>query len=122
MNVFKIITSCLNNYQPSDDEINQIPSFLFCRWLSGNKITVFAGNEINKYYNIPVECQYKMVKKAFNGKIRFIQFPKAIKEDTSKDIEIIQKHFNLSYEKANEYLSFISKEELSNLKRIYNNV
>lgn len=121
MNIFKIITSTLTNYQPSDEEINAIPSFLFCRWLSGNKATIFAANEINKYYNIPIECQYKMVKYALNGKIKFIQFPKNIKTESSSDIDILQKHFNISYTKAQEYLGLISKSEIDEIRRIYIN-
>ena len=119
MNIFKIITSALNNYQPTDEEIKAIPSFLFCRWLSGNKATIFAANEINKYYNIPIECQYKMIKCALNGKIKFIQFPKNIKAETSDDLDILQKHFNISLQKAQEYSKLIYSDEMKMLRSVY---
>lgn len=114
------MTSVLNpKANPSIEEINKIPSYIFCRWLSGNPHTIIAANMINAYDKIPIENQFNMVRNAFAGKVKFIPYPKNTKEDTLKKIEYIGKHFNISLEKAKEYLEFISDEELNNIVTMY---
>lgn len=118
--MFKTMTSVLNpKANPSLEEVNKIPSYIFCRWLSGNPHTITAANMINAYDKIPIENQFNMVKYAFAGKVKFIPYPKNTKEDTLKKIEYIGKHFNISLEKAKEYLEFISDEELNNIVTMY---
>lgn len=118
--MFKTITSSLDvKKKPSLDEIQKIPSFIFCRWLAGTPQTIFASNMINQYYDIPIECQYQMIKSAFAGKIRFIPYPKSSKENDSKDVEYISMYFNISIEKAREYLTLISNDELNTIKSLY---
>lgn len=117
MNIFETMQTTLNGKSISDEEISKIPSYIFCKWLSGNKYTILASNEINKFYNIPIECQYKMIKSAFQGKIKFIKFPKNSK-DLTQDIEKISKYYNVSIEKAKMYLEFISDEELNLIKKL----
>lgn len=118
--MFKTMTSALDpKKNPSDDEISKIPSYIFCRWLSGNPTTVFAANAINQFYDIPIENQYHIVKKAFAGKIKFIPYPKQPKADEQKIIEYLCDYFKISTEKAFEYLDMISKKELDFIESLY---
>lgn len=104
---------------PSIDEIQKIPSYIFCRWLSGNPHTIIAANMINLYPNIPIECQYEMIKTAFAGKVKYIPYPKNEPKDKQKKIEFIADWFKISLEKAKEYLDYISQEELETIVNMY---
>lgn len=120
--MFKTMTGVLDlKKNPSDEEIKKIQSFIFCRWLSGNQFTIQAANMINQYACIPIENQYKMIKTAFGGKIKFIPYPKSLKGDDSKNIEYLSKYFKISIREAKMYLEFISKEEMKKIINLYNN-
>ncbi len=107
------------NKTPSESDINKIQSFVFCRWLTGNPKTIKDANIFNIYYDIPVFNQYMYIKNLHSGKIRNIKYIKSEKEEDNVDISIIQKHFNINFTKAKEYLNFISEEELKYLKDLY---
>jgi len=118
--MFKTMTGVLDKKKtPTDEEIKKIPSFIFCRWLSGNPHAIFAANQINYYYDIPIENQYKMIKEVFAGKIRYIPYPKSETSQTEKSVEYLADYFKLSLEKAREYLEFIDKDELNNIVTMY---
>lgn len=118
--MFKIMMGTLDlKKKPSDDDIMKIPPYIFCRWLSGNQFTVGASNQLNLYYNIPMVNQYNLMKSAFGGKIKYIPYPKNIKEDKSKTIEYLSDYFKISLEKAKEYLDFISADELKTIVDMY---
>ena len=118
--MFKTMTGVLDSKKnPTDDEIKKISSFIFCRWLSGNPYTIIAANQINYYYDIPIENQYNMIKSAFAGKVKYIPYPKAEKEENIKAIEYLVEYFKISFEKAREYLELISKEELNSIIEMY---
>lgn len=118
--MFKTLTGAIDpKKKPSLEEIQKVPSYIFCKWLSGNPHTIIAANAINMYDDIPIENQYWMVKHAFAGKVKFIPYPKNQSVDKLKTIEYLTKHFKISEEKAHEYLEFISKEELDYIVNMY---
>lgn len=120
--MFKTMVKCLNapkHKLPSTEEISKIPPFIFGRWLSGNQYAVQAANQLNLYHHIPIENQFKVINYAFGGKIKYIPYPKVIKDDVSKALDVITKHFDINPNLAKEYLDFISKEELEYLIKIY---
>lgn len=118
--MFKTITSALDpKKKPTDEEIQKIPSYIFCRWLSGNPHTISAANAINMYTDIPIENQYNMVKAAFAGKVKFIPYPKNTKEEDLKRVQYIAEYFKLNTEKAAEYLEFLSDEELNYIVNLF---
>lgn len=104
---------------PSDEELQKISTYVFCRWLSGNPHTIKAANMFNRFENIPIENQYHVIKSAFAGKIKYIPYPKNIKEKKNPELEYLSKHFNISLEKAKEYLELISEEELNMIVEAY---
>lgn len=120
--MFKTMTKSLNDPKqklPRPEEIDKIPSYIFCRWLSGNMYAIHAANQINIYSDIPIQNQFNLVNFAFGGKIKYIPYPKGVKKDESKIKEIIAKHFKINENLANEYLSFIDKKELENILQMY---
>ena len=101
--MFKIIAKCLDLKKPiSEEEINSVSPYLFCRWLSGN--------------------QFMMIRKTFGGKIKFIPFPKTLKDEESNEIKCLEKYFKISYNKAKEYLELISEEELRRIVEMYKEI
>jgi len=118
--MFKTITSVLDKKKnPSDEDIRKISPYVFCRWLSGSAHTILAANQINLYYNIPIENQYYMIKTAFAGKIKYIPYPSDISEKEQKQVQILADYFKISTEKAKEYIELISKKELNDIINMY---
>jgi len=118
--MFKTMTGVLDpKKNPKPEEIQKIPSYIFCQWLAGNPHTILAANQINYYDDIPIECQYQMIKTVFAGKVKYIPYVKGATIDKQKSIEYVSKHFKISEEKAREYVELIDPEELENIKKIY---
>lgn len=118
--MFKTLTGAIDpKKNPTNEEIQKIPSYIFCRWLSGNPHTISAANAINLYDDIPIENQYWMVKHAFAGKVKFIPYPKNVTEQSLKKIEYISKHFKINEEKAQEYIEFMDVNELQGIIDMY---
>lgn len=118
--MFKTITSVLDpKKNPSNEDLQKISSYIFCKWLSGSPHAVGAANQINLYSDIPIENQYKMIKSAFAGKIKYIPYPKSITEDKLKKIKYIAEHFNINEDKANEYLEYMSVDEINKIITMY---
>lgn len=124
--MFKTMTGCLDpKKSPSIDDLQKIPSFVFCRWLSGNIYTILAANQINYYFDIPIENQYNMIKNVFAGKIKYIPYPKKEPEsdlEKQKIIEYLCDYFKINNYDAVEYLDLISKEELTKIIEMYKNL
>ena len=113
-----IFTVFKNSPLPSDEEIEKIPSFMFCRFLSTNQYTIMAANEFNKFHKeIPTHLQYKMVKQVFKGKNIYCSMPKKLPEETSLDN--LCEYFKISRSKANEYITFMSPQEIEAINNIY---
>lgn len=119
--MFKIINGALSPHKKIDEnEVEKIPSFLFCRWLSGDPRTILAANQFNYYHKeIPMINQYKIINTAYAGKIKYIQAPKNAGSKNSKELEYLCAHFEISMEKAQEYLELIDKKELKEIVDMY---
>lgn len=108
-NVFKKVLNTKAEF--TDEDISKVSDFVFCRWLSGNSGTLQIAQMFNYYYNIPIELKLKVAQKIINGRLKFIPYPKSIKND-DKDIENVSKFFNVSLNKAKMYMEFISDDEM----------
>jgi hypothetical protein len=95
----------------TEEEIEKIPSYIFCKWLSGNPYTIMAANVINYYNDIPIVNQYEMIRSAFCGKIKYIPYPKNETQKELDDLSVICEYYKISLEKAKEYKEFMSNEE-----------
>lgn len=108
-NVFKKVLNTKAEF--TDEDISKVSDFVFCRWLSGNSGTLQIAQMFNYYYNIPIELKLKVAQKIINGRLKFIPYPKSVKND-DKDIENVSKFFNVSLNKAKMYMEFISDDEM----------
>ena len=116
---YQIMTSILTNYSPTDEEIERISPFFFCRYLSNHPRAVHISNVFNRYYKeIPLKIQYKISKQLLKGKIKFIQFPKNEK-NKDKVLENIAKYYKISYDLSKEYIELLSEEEIEKFSRLY---
>lgn len=114
--MFNVFKKILNNSEITEEDINKISDFVFCRWLSGNPNLIGLSNLFNQYSNIPIELKVKIVQNIVGGKVRYIPYPKGAKETEVKDLEYISEFFNISREKAQMYAEFIDKKELQKIK------
>lgn len=118
--MFKTLISAIDTKKkPTNEEIEKIPSYIFCKWLAGNPHTIAASNMINMYDKIPMVNQYYMIKNAFGGKIKYIPYPKSETEKELKQFEYISKHFNISTSTAKEYIQFMDPVELKTIVDMY---
>ena len=113
-----IFTSLKKGPIPPDKDLEEIPGFMFCRFLGGHPITISPANIFNMYYKeIPVSIQYKMIKKIFAGKGIF---PKMLKSTPKEDhLDSLCKYYKISREKAKEYRTFLSDDEFNAINKIY---
>ena len=117
-NAFNLIFKVLKKGPiPPIQDLEKIPSFMFCRFIGGHNITIAAANQFNLYNKIPMHLQYKMIHNTFAGKGIYPQMIKNIPKDESLDV--LCKHYKINRELGKEYKQFISDEELDKLKRIY---
>lgn len=114
--MFNVFKKILNNSEITEEDINKISDFVFCRWLSGNPNLIGLSNLFNQYSNIPLDLKVKIVQNLVGGKVRYIPYPKGAKETEVKDLEYISEFFNISREKAQMYAEFIDKKELQKIK------
>jgi len=91
---------------------------MFCRFLGGHRVTIASANIFNMYHKeIPMDIQYKLIKKTFAGKSIYPSMPKKMPKEDSLDN--LCKHFKISREKAKEYRTFLSDAEFEEINRIY---
>lgn len=114
--MFNVFKKILNNSEITEEDINKISDFVFCRWLSGNPNLIGLSNLFNQYSNIPLDLKVKIVQNIVGGKVRYIPYPKGAKETEVKDLEYLSEFFNISREKAQMYAEFIDKKELQKIK------
>lgn len=114
--MFNVFKKILNKSEITEEDINKISDFVFCRWLSGNPNLIGLSNLFNQYSEIPIELKVKIVQNLVGGKVRYIPYPKGTKETEVKDLEYLSEFFNISREKAQMYAEFIDKKELQKIK------
>lgn len=93
------------------EDIEKIAPFIFRRWLSNDPRTIGAINFFNVFNKVPISAQYDTIQSFVGGRINYIAFPKKLK-DESAQLALVQKYYNLSPERAKEYLEFLSPEDI----------
>ena len=120
MTTYQIMTSILNNYNPTKSEKLSINSFFMVRWLSNSSKAIHIGNVFNRFYKeMPLPVQYDISKQLLKGKIKFIQFPKKEK-NTDIIISNISKFYKINLEKSQEYYDLMPDTERQRFKNLYN--
>lgn len=95
------------------ENIRDYPPFIINKILSGDMACTALVNELNKRYMMPKVMQYKFLLHSIPKKKRFNPF---IKKTTDKNVELVKEYFNISTEKAKEYLEILDVEQLQSIK------
>lgn len=111
MELFKVLSTCLKGPRASDEDIEQLSSWMLCRWLEGDPRTVHIANAINALYNMPIAAQYDFVRGMLHGKLGFIRFPKTPKRVSDEITLKIAEHFRCNPDLVPEILSLMGEEE-----------
>lgn len=127
--MFNAFKKILTQEKLTDGDVSKVNTFVLLRWLSGDPRLMPLANSLNTSggttgFNIETRALCEAISKALKGKVRFIKYPSARKDDTSKPqiIEKISSYFEVSPTEAQEYYDWCKMhcpDELTQLKRIY---
>lgn len=120
-NMFKTITSVLTRNTPCKEDIEKISPFIFRRWLSNHPNGIMFANMFNIYNNIPIYHQYNFTKQKMIGKVKYIEYPKKLKDNES-DLKVLQRHFKISFDIAQEYYDMMGKERVQEIVYKYSKI
>tara|TARA_R100000008_G_scaffold85899_1_gene77071 strand:- start:4180 stop:4554 length:375 start_codon:yes stop_codon:yes gene_type:complete len=101
----------------TEDEMVQkdyVP-FVINRCLSYFPDTIFHANEMNKLNHTEKRLQFDYLRNAIRKRKRYSKW---LKDETSKDLDLVKRSFNYSNKKAKEALSILSEEDIENLKKM----
>lgn len=101
----------------TEDEMVQkdyVP-FIINRCLSYFPDTIFHANEMNKLNHTEKRLQFDYLRNAIRKRKRYSKW---LKDETSKDLDLVKRSFNYSNRKAKEALSILSKEDIENIKKM----
>ena len=97
------------------EEFNSVyNTFVVNRAIAQTKDGIFFANEMNKNSFLNKEMNYKFYLNIIASGKRYATWPKKIKED--ENIILISKYYNVSLEKAAEYLPLLDEEKLKIIK------
>ena len=85
------------------------------RCLSYFPDTIFHANEMNKLNHTEKRLQFDYLRNAIRKRKRYSKW---LKDETSKDLDLVKRNFNYSNKKAKEALSILSKEDIENIKKL----
>jgi len=119
-----IMGTILNANVPSAEQIETINSFFFCRWMSNERKTVPIAAIINRYYNTPIQQQYRFadiyVKQSDASRIKYINFQKEKgSEMKQKILGNIQRYYNVSEQMSEQYFDMMRDKERDDLYDMY---
>jgi len=114
--MFKTMASVLTTKRAPQEDIEKINAFLFRKYISNDIRTILAINIFNIYNKVPIAVQYDTVQAFAGGKINYIKYPKNIKDDLA-NISLVQKYYNLSLERAREYMEFLKPEDFKRIEQ-----
>lgn len=104
----------LETINPDSIEKHYVP-FVINRNFSYFKDTVLFANELNIKHTLPNRMQYDFYRHIVTAKRRFSKWGR--KKNASKDIEIIQREYNYSREKAEAVYPIFTSSEINKLHK-----
>jgi hypothetical protein len=110
-NSWNVMSSAFKkDFYPTEEEIKDISSFVFCRFLSNHPFGALIVNFINVYPEVPIENQYQLVRYSM-PKIQYLKYPSTKKIAKTEELENVMEYYNCSEKTALEYLELMSDEE-----------
>jgi hypothetical protein len=106
------------NLLDTDDESveKEYTPYIVNRCLSYFPDTIFHVNEMNRFANTDKKLQYDYLINSIRKRKRYSKW---MKTENIKELEIIKKHFNYSYQKAKDVLPLLSRKELKEIESLY---
>jgi hypothetical protein len=101
----------LMNEDPSSEK--EYAPYIINRCLSGHIDCVMYANEMNRYNFLPKKLQYDFFINIIRKKKRFSPW---LKQEKSKDLEVVKSYYGYSNEKAKQALRILSKTQLDFIK------
>ena len=89
-------------------------SFMVNRGLSYFPDTALLANEMNRLYHIDSKLQYDFYINSIRKRKRFSKW---YKKSSDEDINAVKEYYNLSDEKAQQVISLLTDDQLSELKQ-----
>lgn len=87
--------------------------FVINRCLSYFQDTIFLVNEMNQYPDLDKRLQYHFLLKGVRKRNRFSKWDKQLKND---ELEVVKEYFDINTQKAEEYLSLLSDDDLHKIR------
>ena len=89
------------------------PAYIVNKCMAQHLDTVMHANEMNQWVNLPNKLQYDFFINTVRPKKRFSPWDKKDKID---DLELIQKYYCYSVEKARQVIDILSRQQLDYIK------
>lgn len=113
----EIIPSIMTTKQPCLEEEKDYPAFVVNKALSFHYDCIPYAWMMDQNSHLPQKMQYDFMLHTVRGmKRKFVPWHKAAK---SEDLDLIRRHFGYSYRKAIEALQILTKEQIEELKALY---
>lgn len=95
-------------------DYSKYPAFMVNRGLSYHPDSIPFANMMNERPNMDNEFQYKFLFHVVPKRSRFGKWAK--KEKASADVSLLSKYYGISHERAREYYSLLTKEQIDKIK------
>jgi len=102
-------------FDTEDDMIHKdyVP-FVINRCLSYFPDTIFHANEMNRLNQLEKRLQFDYLSFAIRKRKRYSKW---LKDENSKDLDLIKRNFNYSNSKAKEALSILSTDDIETIRK-----
>jgi len=119
MNPFDFVKSITYTKQDIMNDLNEseYESYLVNRALSYHQDCLLYANEMNKRFEISGRLQYHYLLNTIRKRKRFAKWIKPTQID---DLRVVMKYYSISREKAEEYLTILSDQEINILRKKMN--
>ena len=99
----------------SDNELamKKYPPYVINKCFSGFIDTVMHSNEMNGMYYLDKDLQYQYLLHSIRKSKRFSPWQK---KNVNNDVELVKKYYGYSYDKAEQVMRILTKEQLEFIK------
>tara|TARA_Y100000034_G_C6666037_1_gene292189 strand:- start:176 stop:553 length:378 start_codon:yes stop_codon:yes gene_type:complete len=109
------------NVLDTDDESveKEYVPYIINRCLSYFPDTIFYINQMNQMSYIDKKLHFDYLLNSVRKRKRFSKW---LKTEKIKEIELIKRHYNYSYQKAKEVLPLLTKENIKEMEFLYKDI
>ncbi len=105
----------------NDEQTTGYSPYMLNRWISMCNVYIPVVNEINRY-NLPKDVHYNYFLSALPKRKQYFQYIKKDKTDemSASDKSKLYEYFEIGPNQLEEYLEFLSEDDISNILDLYN--